>query len=698
VIFFANQRVEPSNDYTYDPTYRLVGATGREHLGQVGGQAQPPRQVTDDDSFRTGLPQPGDGNAMGNYTETYVYDDVGNVESVGHPAGSGSWTRLYGYDERSRIDPAEGSNRLSWTSAPSPPATGPQKVTYSHDAHGNMTAMPHLPVMAWDEQDRLVASSRQVVNAGVPETTFYSYDASGQRVVKATDSMNVAGTRGTLESERIYLGAVEVHRSFGTQTFIRETLRVEVASQVVCLVEKRTAGTDPGADQLVRYQHTNHLGSAMLELDEGAAIISYEEYFPYGSTSYQAVRSATETPKRYRYTGTERDDESGLYYHGARYYSPWLGRWTSCDPVDVTTGTHLYCYGLNNPIGFHDPDGAAPVPSELADAWERSGVAGTLPGLTGESVAGLASDLGAVIGKAIVGSVAADNKAASGAAAAVQTVFDVGGGLIGGAMDPGMVLRGIMRTGLVSAEGVEDWNKGNRVMGGAKITGEAATALATALGAVAGVRAMSAPKNPNLPGGVANPTNRAFYSQFAGKAADTLRGLFARVATEVTIQPLVAAPETEIGPRILPARIANIGGESQVVTSGGDPLITRTDAVSRGWFGKLKWWEAKSTPTARLTAAQRLGNALLERFGAIVRAQNAEAVGLRSGDVIGPQSAVRIVRPIDLLGRLMRPAAEAASAVAAAAAKRAASLHQQPQSSTPELKKAPVHQVEVHWR
>ena len=63
-----------------------------------------------------------------------------------------------------------------------------------------------------------------------------------------------------------------------------------------------------------------------------AQIISYEEYTPYGSTSYQAVRSQTETPKRYRYTGKERDEESGLYYHGARYYAPWLARWIAVIP------------------------------------------------------------------------------------------------------------------------------------------------------------------------------------------------------------------------------------------------------------------------------------------------------------------------------------------------------------------------------
>ena len=56
MIFFRNQRVEPSASYTYDPLYRLVAATGREHLGQTGGGLSPPVQVSNDDSFRTGLP------------------------------------------------------------------------------------------------------------------------------------------------------------------------------------------------------------------------------------------------------------------------------------------------------------------------------------------------------------------------------------------------------------------------------------------------------------------------------------------------------------------------------------------------------------------------------------------------------------------------------------------------------------------
>jgi RHS repeat-associated protein len=163
------------------------------------------------------------------------------------------------------------------------------------------------------------------------------------------------------KAERIYLGAIEIYREYAadgtTVTLSRETLHVTDGGQAATRVEDRTIGTDKGSASLVRYQHANHLGSALLELDGAANIITYEEYFPYGATSYQAVMAQTETPKRYRYTGKERDEETGLYYYGARYYAPWLGRWTACDPAGLVDGPNLYAYVRGSPASHRDPAG-----------------------------------------------------------------------------------------------------------------------------------------------------------------------------------------------------------------------------------------------------------------------------------------------------------------------------------------------------
>jgi len=361
IVYFRNQRVEPSAEYTYDAIYRLIEATGREHLGQAGT----PIPHSHDDVRRVGLLHPRDGNAMSTYIERYVYDAVGNFMKMQHRGSDlahPGWTRSYEYSEPSLIEPAKMSNRLTSTTM------GATQETYSvngdgYDPHGNMLKMPQLQVMEWDYKDQLFMSQRQAVNAQDDEgqqrqgeRTYYVYDASGQRVRKVTELKN-----GNLKDERIYLGGFEIYRkhSGANAGLVRETLHIMDDKQRIALVETRNEVDDGTAKQLVRYQFGNHLGSASLELDDQGQIISYEEYTPYGSTSYQAVRSQTRVPKRYRYAGKERDEESGFTYHGARYYASWLGRWISADRVGLVDGANLYSFVRDNPVVLSDPTGYA---------------------------------------------------------------------------------------------------------------------------------------------------------------------------------------------------------------------------------------------------------------------------------------------------------------------------------------------------
>jgi RHS repeat-associated protein len=366
-IYFDNQRVEPSADYTYDATYRLIQATGREHLGQASDTTLlPPTATSPTDAPRVRLLHPSDGRAMGTYAQSYVYDPAGNISQMIHvgtdPQNPG-WTRSYSYNETSLLENGKASNRLSSTQV------GTLQENYTHDSHGNMTTMMHLPLMQWDYRDQLQASSQQVVNSGTPETTYYVYDGAGQRVRKVTERQAVAGQKPTRKSERIYLGGWEVYREYqadGSRVNLeRETLHVMDDKQRVALIETLTQGSDPSPGQLFRYQFSNHLGSACLELDDQGKIISYEEFYPYGSTSYQAVRTLMETPKRYRYTGKERDEETGLNYHRARYCAPWLGRWISADPAGLVDGANLFAYARHNPIRLIDREGTQSGDSDV---------------------------------------------------------------------------------------------------------------------------------------------------------------------------------------------------------------------------------------------------------------------------------------------------------------------------------------------
>ncbi|MCZ2095910.1 MAG: toxin [Anaerolineae bacterium] len=333
-VYFNGAAVDPAQRYEYDALYRLTRAEGREHIGQN----QPPDPC---DTFRRHLPHPGDANALRRYRQQYTYDDVGNLLEIAHSAGNGAflqqWTQTYTY--------AADSNRLDEVTV------GGATFSYAHDAHGNLS-LPHLDLSEWDFDDRL-----RHVRRGTSEA-YFVYDAQGQRVRTVVE-------RGGLREERLYLGGLELFRrtviASGARRLERETLPIMDDRRMIALVETKTLDADaPGTvpETLHRYQHGNHQLSAALELDDTAAVISYEEYYPYGATSYQAGRTLAEVQrKRYRYTGREQDDVTCLYAMGARYYAPWLGRWTAPDPAGLVDGANLYRYARDNPVRGSDRGG-----------------------------------------------------------------------------------------------------------------------------------------------------------------------------------------------------------------------------------------------------------------------------------------------------------------------------------------------------
>jgi RHS repeat-associated protein len=386
VVFFRNRRVEPSSDYTYDAIYRLIQASGREQLGLgADGNPLPPTATSYNDVPRVFLtPLQQDGNAVGTYTEQYQYDAVGNflnfIHQGANPANPG-WTRAYTYNETSLLEASKKNNRLSSTAVS---GSQPLNEPYTYDLHGDIASMPQLQDLQWDFKGQQLMTQRQAVNVNDQdgtlhrgEQTYYLYDAAGQRVRKVTQS-----PAGTKIKERFYVGSFELYREYDSKgkSLERETLHVMDNKRRVALVETKTIDTSLPHTSLPittkRFQFDNHLSTASLELDENADIISYEEYYPYGCTSYQAGRTAAEVSlKRYRYTGRERDEETGFYYHRARYYATWLGRWTSSDLIGIAAGLNLFLYGYGNPLVNVDKSGHEPAkPEAIAEDVTRKAI------------------------------------------------------------------------------------------------------------------------------------------------------------------------------------------------------------------------------------------------------------------------------------------------------------------------------------
>jgi RHS repeat-associated protein len=357
-LYFNNAQVSPRAWYTYDALYRLVTSRGRERasLGMTSS-ADPTMGVMPD--ART---------AVWGYRQLYTYDAVGNIKEMRHRTDdpSGNWTRRYTY--------ATDSNRLLKTTE----ASG--TVRYTHNVRGAMVNLPHLHQDGLGGDNVTVNHNDQMIGAqlNTSDTAEYAYDGAGQRVLKRV-------TKGANVETRVYIGAYELWTRTvrGATREQRETLHGMDGQQRVVMVETKTvsdgsAVTTPESRQ--RYQLGNHLGSASVELDQDGALIGYEEYHPYGTTSWQAFDSSAEvSAKRYKYTGMERDEETGLQCHGVRYYAGWLGRWTSTDPIGLKDGINRFRYSRDNPILHADRSGLASqeelVKDQIRDQLKAEGLA-----------------------------------------------------------------------------------------------------------------------------------------------------------------------------------------------------------------------------------------------------------------------------------------------------------------------------------
>ena len=322
--------------------YRLLEATGREK----GGLNFAPTQA--DLAIVSPVPHNNQSNDVSNYTQTFEYDKLGNILNM---SSQNKWSRNYFYDTA--------TNQLQKHDE-----FGQNEYTY--DAHGNMLSIPGISEMVWDFGDKL----NKTISGTV--ISYYNYDSGGERTRK------VVLKQGGIREERYYINGYEVYRKFISDVIDteRQTLHIADDSKRFAIID--TLNIENGislgtTDVTIRYQYDNHLGSASLELDEFANIISYEEYHPFGTSSYRLGTNEAEVQlKRYRYVGKERDEETGLYYFGARYYAGWMGRWISVDPLKekyLNLTPYNYCAG--NPVKFVDTDGEKIVNAAKEGTKER---------------------------------------------------------------------------------------------------------------------------------------------------------------------------------------------------------------------------------------------------------------------------------------------------------------------------------------
>jgi RHS repeat-associated protein len=352
-LYFRNAVVLPHRSFTYDALYRLVSAEGREAATPT------PSLASRSESLRRRIPHPNDLTAVRRYTENYSYDRSGNLLRVEHVAADdGSWTASYDIAPTAdRITAIRGRDGSLVSSA------------FNYDPAGNALRLGGLTGLTWDDDDQLVA-----VDLEGGGRAFYTYDAAGQRASK------VVVRRSGVREERLYLDGYERFRRIGRGgSADREitSLHVEDSTGRVAIVERRRTATASEWITIWRYQHADQVSSCSLETDADGRVLTFEEYRPYGVTAYHAAVPAM-LPKRYRFGGQESDQETGLNYHGARYYAPWLCRWISPDPAGMADGTNRYWFARNNPVTLSDRTGFQSASEQFR--YERVGVWGTTGG------------------------------------------------------------------------------------------------------------------------------------------------------------------------------------------------------------------------------------------------------------------------------------------------------------------------------
>ncbi len=229
----------------------------------------------------------------------------------------------------------------------------PSHTRMNYDAAGNLINDTYTGYgsRTYDAENRM-ASSYDVGNA----VSRYSYDADGHRVRRSTGGLEwwqIYGMDGEVVAE--YLAGAAPTAPQKEYGYRQEELLV-IAS--------------PGAD--VQWLVTDNLGTPRMVVDRTGSLggIKRHDYLPFGEEIFAGTGGRTPQQGYYadgvrqKFTGQERDAETGLDYFVNRYYSSTMGRFTSPDPVSMTSQRktdpqrlNLYAYARNNPVILTDPNG-----------------------------------------------------------------------------------------------------------------------------------------------------------------------------------------------------------------------------------------------------------------------------------------------------------------------------------------------------
>ena len=317
-----------NTNYSYDNFSRLLSV-----LHQNGGTTLDGASYTYDNAGN----QTSKTNYLNAITENYTYDLLYQLTQVQQ---GGTTTESYGYDEVGNRLSSLGLSPYNYNS--SNQLTSLPSASYTYDNNGNTASKTDsggTTQYSWDYENRLT----QVTLPGSGGTVLFKYDPFGRRIQKSS-------TNGI--TNYLYSGENAVADVDSSGAFIARYLQSGDVDQP--LASAIATGTF--------FFETDELGS-VTSLSSAGGLTDTYTYKPFGITTATGTNS-----NRFRYTGREWDQETGLYYYRARYYAPEFGRFTTEDPIGVGGGISPFAYTDNNPLRWADPFGLRPRPPRCPSA------------------------------------------------------------------------------------------------------------------------------------------------------------------------------------------------------------------------------------------------------------------------------------------------------------------------------------------
>jgi len=275
--------------------------------------------------------------------ENFSYDKDGNLQTLTRDYSGDNFSYQY-YSGTSKLKSIDGGGTMH----------------YSYDYNGNVTddLTRNVSGISYDSRNLPVEMTiTPFTELNNQYKVKYRYDESGNRIRKMLykKAVDEKGSQWMLLEDKVYIHPVTGEEYAVYNSGNIDYYNIYAGSELICKKKITPGGKE--SSSTIYYYFKDHLGNIRAVIDGTSGTITQAQDYDAWGDICRTYTSAIDTTVN-KFTGKERDHETGYDYFGARYYDSRIGRWLQTEPLlEKYFQYSQYCYGLNNPIYLIDPDG-----------------------------------------------------------------------------------------------------------------------------------------------------------------------------------------------------------------------------------------------------------------------------------------------------------------------------------------------------